>query len=313
MPKLHLDTDLGGDIDDLCALAMVLNWPDVDLLAVTTNSDDQGRRAGYTRYALGLAGRADIAVAAGADIELGCYRVRPGFPDESSYWPEPIPPAPNPLDRALDLLEHSIEQAAIIVGIGAYTNLALLEQRSPDILRQANLYLMGGSVFPPRAGFPAWRNDQDWNIQVDAQSALYVFQHASPTLIPLAVTVETALRRAYLPALQQSGPLGQLIARQAEAFANESNYEAQYGQTHTGLPDDTINFQHDSLACAIALGWNEGVQISQIGLTCTIKDSWLYQTVDERGQPTRVVTRVNGEAFNQHWLRTVVGKNQAGD
>ena len=46
MPKLHLDTDLGGDIDDLCALALVLKWPDVDLLAVTTNADDRGRRAG---------------------------------------------------------------------------------------------------------------------------------------------------------------------------------------------------------------------------------------------------------------------------
>ncbi|MEP7190538.1 MAG: nucleoside hydrolase, partial [Roseiflexaceae bacterium] len=225
MPKLHLDTDVGGDIDDLCALAMVLNWPDVELLAVTTNSDDQGRRAGYTRYALGLAGRADIAVAAGADVELGCYRVRPGFPDESSYWPEPIPPAPNPLDHALDLLERSIEQGAIIAAIGAYTNLALLEQRSPGILGQANLYLMGGSVFPPRAGFPAWGNDQDWNIQVDVQSAYSVFQHASPTLIPLSVTVETALRRASLPALRQAGPLAQLIARQAEAFAKESNYE----------------------------------------------------------------------------------------
>ena len=52
MVALHLDTDLGGDIDDLCALAMVLNWPGVELLAVTTNSDDQGRRAGYARYAL---------------------------------------------------------------------------------------------------------------------------------------------------------------------------------------------------------------------------------------------------------------------
>ena len=305
MPKLHLDTDLGGDIDDLCALAMVLNTPDVELLAVTTNSDDQGRRAGYTRYALGLAGRIDIAVAAGADVALGCYRVRPGFPDESSYWPAPIRPAANPLDHALDLLERSIAQGAIIAAIGAYTNLALLEQRSPGILRQANLYLMGGSVFPPRAGFPAWGNEQDWNIQVDVQSAYTVLQHASPTLIPLSVTVETALRRAYLPTLRQSGPLAQLIARQAKAFAKEANYEAEYGQTHTGLPDDTINFQHDALACAIALGWNEGVQISEIPLTFEIKDGWLYQTIDERGKPTRVVTRVDGEAFNKHWLRTV--------
>ena len=71
MIKFHLDTDIGGDIDDLCALAMVLNWPDVELLAVTTNLDDQGIRAGYARYALGLAGRDDIAVAAGADRSLG--------------------------------------------------------------------------------------------------------------------------------------------------------------------------------------------------------------------------------------------------
>jgi hypothetical protein len=27
MSKLNVDTDIGGDIDDLCALAMVLNWP----------------------------------------------------------------------------------------------------------------------------------------------------------------------------------------------------------------------------------------------------------------------------------------------
>lgn len=29
--KIHIDTDIGGDIDDLCALAMVLAWPDVEI------------------------------------------------------------------------------------------------------------------------------------------------------------------------------------------------------------------------------------------------------------------------------------------
>jgi purine nucleosidase len=290
-------------------MAMALNWPAVELLAVTTNSDDQGRRAGYTRYALALAGRNDIAVAAGADVALGCYRVRPGLPDENIYWPEPIQPAPNPLEHALALLERSITQGAIIAAIGPYTNLALLEQRSPGILRDANLYLMGGYVFPPREGFPAWGNEMDWNIQVDVQSAQYVLQHSSPTLVPLSVTVETALRRAYLATLRQSGPLAQLIARQAEAFAKQSNYEVQYGQTHTGLPEDTINFQHDALACAIALGWNDGVDISDIPLTFEIEDSWLQERVDKSGKPTRVVTRVHGDRFNEHWLRTVVRKN----
>jgi inosine-uridine nucleoside N-ribohydrolase len=32
MLKLYVDTDLGGDIDDLCALAMALNWPNAELL-----------------------------------------------------------------------------------------------------------------------------------------------------------------------------------------------------------------------------------------------------------------------------------------
>jgi len=304
--KLHLDTDLGGDIDDLCALAMVLNWPDVDLLAITTNSDDRGRRAGYTRYALRLAGREDVAVAAGADVSLNCYRVRPGLPDEAVYWPEPIPPAPTPLDQALSLLERSIEQGAIIAAIGAYTNLALLEKRSSGILRRASLYLMGGYVFPPREGFPPWGNNMDWNVQVDVESTLYVLQHSSPTLVPLSVTVETTLRRAALATLRQSGPLAQLIARQAEAFAKEWNYEVQYGQTCKGLPEDVINFQHDPLACAIALGWNEGVEIREIPLKLEIKDGWLCQRVDESGKPTRVVTRVNGGKFNEFWLHTEI-------
>lgn len=306
MLKLHFDTDLGGDIDDLCALAMVLNWSDVELLAVTTVADDQGKRAGYVRYALGLAGREDIAVAAGADVSLGCYRSRPGFPEEDVYWPEPIPPAPTSLDQALSLLERSIEQDAIIAAIGPYTNLALLEKRSPGILRCARLYLMGGYVFPPREGFPPWGNDMDWNVQVDVQSAHYVIQRSSPTLVPLSVTVETSFRRAYLATLRQSGPLAQLIARQAEAFARDENYEAQYGQTCKGLPEDIINFQHDPLACAIALGWNEGVEIREIPLKLEIKDGWLCQRVADSGKPTRVVTRVNGDKFSEFWLSTVL-------
>ena len=315
MLQFHLDTDIGGDIDDLCALAMGLNWPGVELLAVTTNTDDRGRRAGYARYALSLAGRGDIPVAAGADVSFDCYRwngqpIRPGLPDEAVYWPEPIPPAPTHLEQALDLLKSSIEQGAIIVAIGACTNLALLERRSPGILGQARLYLMGGYIFPPRKGFPPWGNDMDWNVQCDVQSAHYVIERSSPTLIPLTVTVETSLRAAYLETLRRSGPLAQLIARQAEAFANDENNRPAtlYNQTWEGLPEDTINFQHDPLACAIALGWRDGVEISEIALSAEIKGELLCLSIAENGKPTRVVTHVNGDKFNAFWLATVTGK-----
>jgi hypothetical protein len=46
--KVHLDTDLGGDMDDLCALATLLRWRgDVQLAGVTTVAEAKGRRAGY--------------------------------------------------------------------------------------------------------------------------------------------------------------------------------------------------------------------------------------------------------------------------
>jgi purine nucleosidase len=141
MVLIHLDTDLGEDMDDLCALAMVLAWPGAELLAVTSNSEDGGRRAGYARRALDLAGRPEIPVAAGADAADGHYRVWPGLPDEASYWPCAVLPCPGPVDAALDLLAASITRGATVVAIGAMTNLALLEARQPGILRGARLRL----------------------------------------------------------------------------------------------------------------------------------------------------------------------------
>jgi inosine-uridine nucleoside N-ribohydrolase len=303
--KLHIDTDIGGDIDDFCALALALNWPGTELVGVTTVAEHKGKRAGFARYVLKLAGRDDVPVAAGADASLERDRLWQGLPDEAAYWPEPVEPLPGPIDRALDLLESNITEGATVVTIGALTNLALLERHSPGILGRANLFTMGGYVFPPRAGFPAWANEFDFNVQVDVGSAHLVIHRSHPTFIPLAMTAETFLRRAYLPALQEAGPVARLIARQAEAYAAEQNYEAVYGKTCSGLPDDTINFLHDPLAVAIALGWSEGVEIGEFPLRSEIKDGWLCHTMDNAGKPTRVVTRVDGKKFSEFWLQTV--------
>ncbi len=146
----------------------------------------------------------------------------------------------------------------------------------------------------------------DFNIQVDVRSAMHVLLHATPTLIPLSVTVETALRRAYLPDLRAAGPLGQLIARQAEAFAEDEQNEQRFGETCPGLPRDIINFQHDPLACAVALGWNEGVEIEELPLAIEEQDRRLVERVDPAGKPFRVVTKVDGERFNQFWLEKLM-------
>jgi purine nucleosidase len=301
MTKIHLDTDIGGDMDDLCALLMLLKWPDLEITGVTTVSDAQGRRAGYVQYVLDMMGRAYIPCAAGADVSGGYYRYELGYPPDEENWPEPIMPRPGPPEQAVELLKHSIEQGAIIVGIGPFTNLMLLEKAYPGILKQTDLYLMGGYVFDIPPGYPQWSKDDDYNIQVDMPSAHFVLRHANPTLIPVTVTCQTALRRAYLPGLARADRAGQLIVRQAELCARSDRYEQIYGATCPKLPADIINFQHDPLACAIALGWRQGVEIATVPLRYEIRESWLYEIPSYKGVPIRVVTKIDGNAFNEFW------------
>jgi purine nucleosidase len=187
MTKIHLDTDIGGDMDDVCALAMLLKWPDLEITGVTTVSDDAGRRAGYVRYVLDLMKRTTIPIAAGADVASGYYRYALEYPPAEANWPEPIPPQPGSPDQALALLKSSIEQGAIIVGIGPWTNFMLLEQAYPGMLKRANLFLMGGYVFDIPSGYPQWRKEDDYNVQVDISSARCVLEHANPTLVPVTV------------------------------------------------------------------------------------------------------------------------------
>ena len=211
----------------------------------------------------------------------------------------------NPPEEAIALLKKSIEEGATIVGIGPFTNLRLLAKEFPGILKEANLFLMGGYVYPVRPGFPNWKNEFDFNVQVDIKSAKYVLEHSNPTLVPLSVTAETALRRAYLPKLRIAGALGQLLALQAEVFAADEKMETKYGSTCERLPSDIINFLHDPLACAIALGWDQGVEIAEVPLAFEEKDGWLHERIDSRGQSTRVVTKIDGPRFGEFWLHRI--------
>mgnify|MGYP000933625237 CR=1 FL=1 len=60
-----LDTDIGTDIDDTWALAMLLNCPELDPRLITTVSGDTTYRAHLAAKFLQVAGRADIPIGIG--------------------------------------------------------------------------------------------------------------------------------------------------------------------------------------------------------------------------------------------------------
>jgi inosine-uridine nucleoside N-ribohydrolase len=297
--RIHLDTDLGSDTDDLCALAMLLGWEDVDLVGVTTSTDPGGIRAGYTHHALRVASREDVPVRAGAEGSIAGLFSPLAFPD---YWPEPINPRPSPVGEALELMEASLEAGATIVAVGPYTNLALLEAARPGLLT-GNVVVMGGHVTTSRAGLPSWGVHDDFNVQQDRFAAYTVLSRCDPIVVPIAVSLEVTLRKGHLTRLRDAGALGKLIADQAEAHARD-NGRTELGRAFEGLPDDLLNFHYDPLACAVAVDWT-GVTIEKIPTRLELREGRLWMSESEDEDPLRVATEVEAEPFEEAWLRAV--------
>jgi inosine-uridine nucleoside N-ribohydrolase len=301
--RIHLDTDLGGDTDDVCALALLLGWPGVDVVGITTTADPDGRRAAYVRHCLALAGRDGIPVASGAGSSLTTGAVIGPVTGDERYWPGTVTARPSPPGEALDLLHRGIEQGATVVAIGPYTNLALLEVARPGSLGRVPVVAMGGWVHPPAAGLPAWGPDMDFNVQWDTRAAEIVAAGADLTLVTLAATLKAQLRGRDLPRLRAGGPLGELLARQGEAHGAD-HAMAALGRAHAGLPDDLLNFQYDPVACAVAVGW-PGATLEWTRLRPAVTDGLLRFRPDPDGRPARVVVDVDGEAFADRWLAAV--------
>jgi inosine-uridine nucleoside N-ribohydrolase len=300
--RIHLDTDLGGDTDDACALAMLLGWPEAEITGITTVADPGGRRAAYVAHLLHLAGRDDIPLAAGAEVSATTLG-RADPVDDERHWPASVTPRPAPPGAALDLLERSLATGATLVAIGPYTNLALLEISRIGSLRRQPVVVMGGWVEPPAPGLPRWGPEMDFNVQWDTRAAEVVAATARLTMVTLPATLSAHLRRADLPRLRAAGPLGQLLARQSEAHAETYQME-KLGRDNTGLPDDLLNFQYDPVACAVALGWS-GATVEDIRVRPLRMDDVLSFQPHPNGRSTRIVLDVDGAAFREMWLSAV--------
>lgn len=178
-----LDTDIGGDIDDAFALALVLSSPELDLRAVTTVSGDTKARARIAAKMLWVAGNREVPVAAGA----------PGSKMDISQaaWADGFTSTSMVNDSAVDLMKKEIERGhgeTVLVAIGPLTNIAELLRKYPDVRgRIKGIVLMGGSI--ARGYYPNSGPTSEYNIAADVPASQAVFSSGVPiTMAPLDVT-----------------------------------------------------------------------------------------------------------------------------
>jgi inosine-uridine nucleoside N-ribohydrolase len=192
-PKIPilLDTDIGTDIDDAFALALVIKSPELELLGVTTASGDTQARARLAAKMLWEAGRRDVPVVAG---EPG-----PPQPVEQTRWAAGFTSSQIRQEKAVDFLKREIARQPgeiTLVTIGELTNVAALLKSDPSIGKKIKrIVMMGGSV--ARGYEPGSGPLPEWNIKSNPAAAQTVFGSGVPILmVPLDVTAMLQLDTA---------------------------------------------------------------------------------------------------------------------
>jgi inosine-uridine nucleoside N-ribohydrolase len=197
---LVLDTDIGSDIDDAFALALILASPEVELRGVTMVGTDTQVRALLTCRFLTMTGRRHTPVAAGADPQparpiMGQYQYY-YHPDVLFHrTTRPV------MESAVELLYAQLKAQpgqVTLLATGPLTNVARLLEQRPDCKPWIKrIVLAGGSLKPGPDGKPGAVADA--NIKADVKAARAVFGSGVPlVVVPLDVTTGLTLGAADL-------------------------------------------------------------------------------------------------------------------
>ncbi len=181
-----LDTDIGTDIDDTWALAMLLNCPELEPRLITTVSGDTTYRAHLTAKFLQSAGRTDIPIGIGIGNPKGSLNFQQPWLDGFDIDSYPGTIAPDGVQAMLDVIADSPEPVTVI-SIGVATNIARALERNPDIASKCCFVGMHGSIYLGYDGKPGAAPES--NVRYDVTSLRKVF--AAPWLEKVITPLDT--------------------------------------------------------------------------------------------------------------------------
>ena len=139
-------TDIGTDIDDTWALAMLLRSPELDLKLVLTETGDPRYRAAVAAKFLEAAGRTDVPIGLGDEQGTMPENIKNQAPWVAGYdlakYPGQI--HPDGVSALIDLVENSRDRITIIA-TGPVPSLARAVEKDPKLAAKCRLVGMFGS------------------------------------------------------------------------------------------------------------------------------------------------------------------------
>ena len=222
--KVILDTDIGDDIDDALALALICTSPELELVGVTTVFANVVARSRQARTVLCVAGDRfrNIPVAAGCGASMASrplhnaeHYLNDILPnqDASCLPVDQLPPLHS--KHAVQFLIDTIMSGdgdIIPIAIGAMTNLAaalVLEQRL--IKKIPRIVAMAAEFQTPFA---------EWNIRCDPEAASLIFNSGIPiTVTPFIIGDQVAFKQDEIDRLATSTrPLSRNLSKAMAAW-----------------------------------------------------------------------------------------------
>ena len=165
------DTDIGTDIDDTWALALILASPELDLQLVVTDSGDTRERARIAAKFLAAAGRDDVPVGIGVP---GGEIPMPQAPWAEGYDLEGYRGGilEDGVGAMIDLIHQSADKVVLLV-VGPAPNIGEALRRDPSIAEKARVVAMSGSVDLGYNGAPEPAAEYNVRAAVAGSRALY--------------------------------------------------------------------------------------------------------------------------------------------
>jgi len=207
MHSIILDTDIGSDVDDALALAMLLGCDSINLVGITTVYGDTKLRAQIAQHLCHIAGRSFptfIGVQtplSGRDVWMSGSEGK-DFLHLSNYQPE--------ANSAVDFLIETVNNAPgqiEILAIGPLSNIATAIQQSLDFSHNLNhLWIMGGDFTGSKV---------EHNFKCDVTAAKVVMESSIPiTILDLPSSQKTIIEGAEIEEIKSSGKLGDILYSQ---------------------------------------------------------------------------------------------------
>lgn len=211
--KVIFDTDIGDDIDDAYALALLLKSPEIGLVGVTTAFGDTQLRARLVTRLLKETGNTGIPVYAG-----------PKTPPKTQFtqreWAEGSPEKtyPDAIAFMIDTIRKNPGQVTLI-SVAPFTNVGALIKKDPALFKKLKrVVIMGGSV---NRGYGASGPDAEWNVQCDIPAAQALFNSGVPLYVMPLDSTMVPLELVQRDAIAHHGtPTAKALTELTEEWAN---------------------------------------------------------------------------------------------